>query len=172
MSGFLVDSSTLLAVRDTLGRLHDQLLSMHSVIYSYWGVLGGRELEGELEHFCGTWHYGVTEIADEIADLMTRLTQAAAAYERIEQRIAAAGQGSRSGSGTTVIGGASPPRHRAGSPSGSGTTVIGGGPVTTTSTGSGSGAGTTTVDDRHTQADRLTTAGAAGLDAELTVSGA
>jgi hypothetical protein len=44
--------------------------------------------------------------------------------------------------------------------------------VTTTSTGSGSGAGTTTVDDRHTQADRLTTAGAAGLDAELTVSGA
>jgi hypothetical protein len=185
MSGFLVDSRTLLAVRDTLGRLHDQLVSMHSVIYSYWGVLGGRELEGELEHFCGTWHYGVTAIADEIADLMTRLTQAAAAYERIEQRIAAAGQGSGSGSGTTVIGGGSgsgttvigggsPPRHRAGSQSGSGTTVIGGGPVTTTSTGSGSGSGTgtTTVDDRHARADRLTTTGAVGLDAELTVSGA
>lgn len=134
MSRFLVDSRTLLAVRDTLGRLHDQLLGMHTVIYGYWGVLGGRELEGELEHFCGTWHYGVTEIAGQVTDLMGRLVGAAAAYERIEQRIIAAGRsghGSRSGSGTTVIGGG--PTHTT---SGSGTTVIGGSPP-----GAGSGHG-------------------------------
>jgi len=174
MSGFLVDSRTLLAVRDTLGRLNDQLLSMHAVIYGYWGLLGGHELEGELEHFCGTWHYGVTEIGGEITDLMTRLTEAAAAYQRIEQRIAAAGHRSGSGSGTTVIGGPSPARHHQGSGTGSGTTVIGGGPVTTTSGGAGigSGSGTTIVDDRHHTARRASTAGAAGLEAELTVAGA
>jgi hypothetical protein len=132
MAAFLVDSRTLLAVRDTLGRLHDQLLGMHTVIWGYWGVLGGRELEGELEHFCGTWHYGVTELTGQITDLMARLVGAAAAYERIEQRITAAGQGHRSGSGTTVIGGGaggagsgSGSRAGSGSRSGSGTTVIG-----------------------------------------------
>jgi hypothetical protein len=134
VSRFLVDSRTLLAVRDTLGRLHDQLLGMHTVIFGYWGGLGGRELEGELEHFCGTWHYGVTEIAGQISEMMRRLTAAAAAYERIEQRIA------RSGSGTTVIGGPGPP-HGSGARSGSGTTVIGG-------AGSGGGSGTTVVDAR------------------------
>jgi hypothetical protein len=126
MSRFLVDSRTLLAVRDTLGRLHDQLLGMHTVIFGYWGVLGGSELEGELEHFCGTWHYGVTELAGQVTEMMTRLTGAASAYERIEQRIAGhaghgrAGSAHGGGSGTTVIGAAG-----AGSSSGSATTVVG-----------------------------------------------
>jgi hypothetical protein len=115
MSRFLVDSRTLLAVRDTLGRLHDQLLGMHTVIYGYWGVLGGHELEGELEHFCGTWHYGVTELAAEVTGMMRRLAGAAAAYERIEQRITAAG----GSDGSPVL-----PPHR--STAGRGTTVIGG----------------------------------------------
>jgi hypothetical protein len=159
VSKFLVDSRTLLAVRDTLGRLHDQLLGMHTVIFGYWGMLGGSDLEGELEHFCGTWHYGVTEIAGQVSEMMQRLTGAAAAYERIEQRITKAGSGTtviggpppkhttpaKSGSGTTVIGGA-PPRHAGsgsggGSHSGSGTTVIGGGG----SGGSGGGSGTTVI---------------------------
>ncbi len=166
MSTFLVDSRTLLAVRDTLGRLHDQLLGMHNVIWSYWGVLGGRELEGELEHFCGTWHYGVTQLAGEITNQMSRLVGAAAAYERIEQRITAGG-GSHGGSGTTVIGGGS--RHGGGSgsgttvigggsghgggSSGSGTTVIGGGPIRTTSS-SGAGSGTTVIDEKVGEAQR------------------
>jgi hypothetical protein len=143
MATFLVDSRTLLAVRDTLGRLHDQLLGMHTVIWGYWGLLGGRELEGELEHFCGTWHYGVTELAGQMTDMMARLAGAAAAYERIEQRIAAAGHGPRSGSGTIVIGGGGG-GGRSGSGSGSGTTVIGGSGRGAGS-GSGSGSGTTVI---------------------------
>jgi hypothetical protein len=62
MSGFVVDSRTLGAVRDTLGRLHDQLVGMHTVVWHQWGTLGGHALESELEHFCGTWHYGVSEL--------------------------------------------------------------------------------------------------------------
>jgi hypothetical protein len=120
MAAFLVDSRTLLAVRDTLGRLHDQLLGMHTVIWGHWGLLGGRELEGELEHFCGTWHYGVTELTGQITDLMARLVQAAAAYERIEHRITAAGHGHQTGGAPLA-----PGRTGSGSRSGSGTTVIG-----------------------------------------------
>jgi hypothetical protein len=127
MSKFLVDSRTLLAVRDTLGRLHDQLLGMHTVAGGYEGVLGGRELEGELQHFCGRWHWGIVEIAGQITEMMGRLVQAAAAYQRIEDRITGAGRDggapiappSRSGSGTTAIGGGS-----GGSDSGSGTTTV------------------------------------------------
>jgi hypothetical protein len=126
MSGFLVDSRSLLAVRDTLGRLHDRLLGIHTVIWSYWGELGGRELEGELEHFCGTWHFGVMQLGGEIESMMGRLANAAAAYERIEQRVASGSRG-HGGSGTTVIGGGpGPGRSGSGSGSGSGTTVIGG----------------------------------------------
>jgi len=135
VSGFAVDSRSLLAVRDALGRLHNELVTMHTAIFGCWGALGGRALEGELEHFCGTWHWAVGEISDEIAGLMHGLTLAAAAYERIEHRVATAG----SGSGTTVIGG-SP--GGGGSGSGSGTTVIGGSPG---GGGSGSGSGTTVI---------------------------
>src|ERR1700744_797027 len=48
MSKFLVDSRTLLAVRDPLGRLHDQLLGVHTVVDGYQGVLGVQELEAEI----------------------------------------------------------------------------------------------------------------------------
>jgi hypothetical protein len=107
MSGFVVDSRTLVAVRDTLGRLNDQLLGMHTVIWHRWGTLGGHTLESELEHFCGTWHYGVTELGGQLQDLTRRLGEAAAAYERIEERITKAGGGS--GSGSTSGGGAVSP---------------------------------------------------------------
>ena len=100
MSGFVVDSRTLLAVRDTLGRLNEQLVGMHTVIWHQWGTLGGVALESELEHFCGTWHYGVTELGGQLQDLTRRLGEAAQAYERIEQRITQAGGGSTPTSAT------------------------------------------------------------------------
>jgi hypothetical protein len=142
MAGFMVDARSLLAVRDTLGRLHDELLGIHTIATSYDGVLGGRDLEGELQHFCGRWHWGIVHISGQITDMMHRLTGAAAAYQRIEHRLAAArhhghgGRGrhpARGGSGTTVIGGGH--RHT----SGSGTTTIGGG------NGHAGGSGTTVV---------------------------
>jgi hypothetical protein len=135
MSGFVVDSRTLLAVRDTLGRLNEQLLGMHTVIWHQWGTLGGVALESELEHFCGTWHYGVTELAEQLQDLTRRLGEAAQAYERIERRITQAGAGSTpttatgaGHAGTALTGGAAhhakhhaaaahhaPAKHHAGS---------------------------------------------------------
>jgi hypothetical protein len=127
MPSFLVDSRTLLAVRDTLGRLHDQLLGMPITAQRYDGVLGGRALEGALQQFCGRWHWGLVQISGQMADMMGRLSVAAAAYQRIEDRI------TPSGSGTTVIGGtggapvgAGGGQHpQPGSGSRSGTTVIG-----------------------------------------------
>jgi hypothetical protein len=110
MSGFVVDSRTLMAVRDTLGRLHEQLAGMHSGIWQQWGTLGGRALESELEHFCGTWHYGVAELGGQLQDLTRRLGEAAAAYERIEQRITHAGGGS-SGASSTGSSGSTGPTH-------------------------------------------------------------
>jgi hypothetical protein len=100
VSGFVVDSRTLVAVRDTLDRLHDQLLGMHTVIWHQGGTLGGHALESELEHFCDTWHYGVSELGGQLQDLTRRLGEAAAAYERIEKHIIEAGGGSGSGSRT------------------------------------------------------------------------
>jgi hypothetical protein len=102
MSGFVVDSRTLVAVRDTLGRLNDQLVGMHTVIWHQWGTLGGSALESELEHFCGTWHYGVTELGGQLADLTRRLSEAAAAYDRIEHRITHASGGSGSTGGAPI----------------------------------------------------------------------
>jgi hypothetical protein len=111
MARFLVDSRTLLAVRDKLGLLHDQLLGIHTVLGNFEGVLGGRALEAELEQFAGRWHYGIIEVGDQITDMMGRLTRAAAAYQRIEDRLVAektsggAPLAPASGSGVTVIGG-------------------------------------------------------------------
>jgi hypothetical protein len=105
MSGFVVDSRTLTAVGDTLGRLHDQLVGMHTVIWHQQGTLGGHGLESELERFCGTWHYGVAELGSQLHDLTRRLGEASAAYERIERRITHAASGSSgSGSGGAAVG--------------------------------------------------------------------
>jgi hypothetical protein len=117
MSRFEVDHRSLLALRATLGRLHDQLLGIPTVVRGFDGVLGGRPLEAELEQFCNRWHYGIVLVAERIEGMMGRLRAAAAAYERIEQRVALPPGAPLTGSGTTKIGG--PPR------SGSGTTTIG-----------------------------------------------
>jgi hypothetical protein len=107
VSQFVVDRDSLLAARAELAVLRDQLLTMHVAIWTYWGQLGGRELEAELEHFCGSWHWGVTEIAARIDSLQARLQQAADAYERIEQRVKHASSEPQSGSaGPSRSGGA------------------------------------------------------------------
>jgi hypothetical protein len=117
MSRFVVDHRSLLQLRDTLGRLHGQLLGVPTVVSGFDGVLGGRALESELARFCNRWHYGIVLIAGRIEGMMGRLSAAADAYGRIEQRVAGSGHRKLSGSGTTTIGG--PPE------SGSGTTTIG-----------------------------------------------
>jgi hypothetical protein len=115
MSRFVVDHRSLLALRATLGRLHEQLLAIPVLAGGYEGTFGGRALEAELGQFCSRWHYGILQVADRTDGMMRRLEGAAAAYQRIEQRVARSGQGS----GTTVIGGGPPPG------TGSGVTSVG-----------------------------------------------
>ncbi len=141
MSSFLVDPRSLIEVRDKLGRLHDQLLGMHTVVGGYQGVIGGAGLEAELEDFCGRWHLGIVELGGRITDMMRRLTEAAAAYLRIEDETKQAastggapvtgphghGGSAAGGSATTIIGGAGDPGHggaRGGSHSGHGGQVL------------------------------------------------
>src|ERR1700683_878775 len=102
MSRFVVDHRSLLQLRDTLGRLHDHLLGIPRVVSGFDGVLGGRALEAGLAEFGSRCQYGIMLVADRTASMMGRLAAAAAAYERIEQRVAS---GPRSGSGTTTVGG-------------------------------------------------------------------
>jgi hypothetical protein len=157
MASFVVDSRTLLAVRETLGRLQNQLLAMPTVVSGYDGMLGGVELESELEQFCTSWHYGILEVGEQIRELMDALLHAAAAYQQIEDGIRVAGQrggASLSGSGVTVIGGGGGQSSSGGgSVSGSGTTVVaptsqGGSVITTQVNGGkrGSGSGTIVID--------------------------
>jgi hypothetical protein len=147
----------LVAVRDTLGRLHLQLLAMPSMVSGYEGVLGGTELDSELEQFCAQWHYGALEIGERITELMGRLVDAADQYRRIEDGLASAGRNhgaALSGSGVTVINGGGPgPTIPASPASGSGTTTVapaaqGGSVITTSVNGAqrGSGSGTTVVE--------------------------
>jgi len=101
MSRFVVDHRSLLELRGTLGQLHDQLLGIPAVVSGFDGLLGGSALEAELARFCNRWQYGIMLLADRIEAAMGQLAAAAAAYERIEQRVAS---GPASGSGTTTAG--------------------------------------------------------------------
>jgi hypothetical protein len=166
MSGFVVDSRTLVAVQQTLGRLQDQLTGMHSDIHQQWGTLGGRALESELERFCGTWHYGVTELGDQLGDLTRRLGEAAAAYERIEQRITHAAGGSSSGRSPT--GGAKGSTHA----TSTGTSYSGGAGLTgPTNHGSRSGGAKRSTDHGHDHDGGATHHGNAGSGSGTTVIG-
>ncbi|HWF55711.1 MAG TPA: hypothetical protein VG223_13815 [Solirubrobacteraceae bacterium] len=147
MSSLLVDSRTLLAARERLGLLHDQLLGIRSTAGGFDGLLGGRALEGELQQFCVECHDDVLGLGAEVSAVMAALGAAAAAYARIEARLAArARPAAPSGSGVTTVGG--PPRG-----SGSGTMTIDGDTVIVTTTSGppakpGSlraGSGTTTI---------------------------
>lgn len=106
MAQFLVDARTLLALRDLLGRLGGRLTAMPTVVSESDRALGGGGLGPELDRFSARWHGEVTSIADRIAAIMVALVAAAAAYERVERRLAAAHGTSRrvrSGAGTTTV---------------------------------------------------------------------
>ncbi len=163
MPGFLVDASTLLDVRDTLGALHHQLLAIPAVAGGYEGGLGSPALEAQVAAFSATCRADAVRLGERIDGVMRGLAAAAAAYERADAAARHSGSGwaiiSVGPHGVKVVasGPGSPPAHRPGAPagSGSGTTTIGGGGGSTTSTGgsgprrtgshSGTGSGTVTI---------------------------
>jgi hypothetical protein len=94
MTTFTVDPATLSALSSTLSGIHSEMQSMHGVATGYEGLLGGSDLDGEVEHFCSHWGYGIGKLGDHMTKVVQRLDAAAAGYGRSEQLIEqASGQG-------------------------------------------------------------------------------
>ena len=87
MATFTVDPATLQELSSTLSGIHSETENMHSVATGYEGLLGGSDLEGEVEHFCSHWNYGIGQLADHMSKVIERLDAAAAGYGKSEQAI-------------------------------------------------------------------------------------
>jgi hypothetical protein len=90
MATFAVDPATLQALSSTLSGIHSQMEWMHSVASGYEGLLGGGDLEGEVEHFCSHWSYGIGKLGEHMGTVVARLDAAASAYGTSEQEIQSA----------------------------------------------------------------------------------
>jgi hypothetical protein len=85
---FTVDPATLEALAGTLGGLCAQMEGMHDVASGFEGVLGGRALEGEIEHFCDNWHYGIGLLQQHMQNVVQNLGKAGATYASSEEHVA------------------------------------------------------------------------------------
>jgi hypothetical protein len=94
MATFTVDPATLSELSSTLSGIHSEMSNMHGVATGFEGLLGGSDLDGEVEHFCSHWGYGIGKLGDHMTKVVERLNAAAAGYGKSEQYIEqAAGQG-------------------------------------------------------------------------------
>lgn len=64
--------------------------AMHDVASGFEGVLGGRALEGEIEHFCDNWHYGIGLLEQHMQNVVENLGKAATTYSHSEHCVAVA----------------------------------------------------------------------------------
>src|ERR1700728_99753 len=103
MATFTVDPATLRRLAKTLSGLGGTMEGMKVAADSYEGLLGGRSLEAEIEHFAGTWDYGISLLDKHMKNVVNNLEKAAANYQASEHHIGQAAH-SGSGSGTTTIG--------------------------------------------------------------------
>jgi hypothetical protein len=87
MATFTVDPATLRGLAGRLGGLCSQLEGMQAVATGYDGLLGGRALEGEVEHFCSNWHYGIELLEQHMQHVVENLGKAAATYASSEGHI-------------------------------------------------------------------------------------
>lgn len=92
MTTFSVDPASLSGLSSTLSQIHAQMQSMQGVASGYEGLLGGSDLEGEVSHFCSTWHPGISQLSDHMGEVVQRLDDASGAYGRSEQSIQRAAQ--------------------------------------------------------------------------------
>jgi hypothetical protein len=90
MATFTVDPATLHELSSTLSGVHSGMQAMHGVATGYEGLLGGSDLEGEVEHFCSHWNYGIGKLADHMGKVVAHLDYAAQGYAASEQRIVTA----------------------------------------------------------------------------------
>jgi hypothetical protein len=87
MATFTVDPATLSELSSTLTGIHSQMQNMHGVTTGYEGLLGGSDLEGEVEGFCSTWNYGIGQMSDHMTKVIQHLDGASAAYGKSERDI-------------------------------------------------------------------------------------
>ncbi len=87
MATFTVDPATLAALSSTLSGIHSEMEGMHGVATGFEGLLGGSDLEGEVEHFCSHWGYGISKLGDHMGKVIERLNAAAAGYGKSEHEI-------------------------------------------------------------------------------------
>ena len=87
MARFTVDPATLQSLSGTLSGVHAQMQAMHGVATGYQGLLGGSDLEGEIEGFCSRWGYGITQLSHDMGEVVQRLNDAATTYSKSEQDI-------------------------------------------------------------------------------------
>jgi hypothetical protein len=87
MATFTVDPATLSELSSTLSGIHSDMQNMHGVATGYEGLLGGSDLEGEVEGFCKTWGYGIGQMGDHMTKVITHLDGASASYGQSEQYI-------------------------------------------------------------------------------------
>jgi hypothetical protein len=87
MTTFTVDPATLRELSSTLSGIHSEMQTMHGVATGYEGLLGGSDIEGEVEHFCSHWNYGIGKLADHMSKVVQRLQAAAEGYGKSEQAI-------------------------------------------------------------------------------------
>ncbi len=98
MSSFTVDPASLEVLAATLGQLCAQMESMPAVASGYQGLLGGRDLESEVEHFSSHWHYGLGQLEQHMRHVVANLQNASATYATSDAHVAqACGTGGRSG---------------------------------------------------------------------------
>lgn len=95
MTTFTVDPATLTELSSTLSTIHSQMQSMHGVATGYEGLLGGSDLEGQVESFCSTWNYGIGQLGNHMKEVVDHLGTAANTYDRSEQAIGNAAQEAR-----------------------------------------------------------------------------
>jgi hypothetical protein len=93
MATFTVDPATLSALSGGLSGIHAQMQGMKGVATGYEGLLGGSDLDGQVEGFCGHWGYGISQLADQMTKVIQHLDAAAACYGKTEQAISAASGG-------------------------------------------------------------------------------
>ena len=84
MTTFTVDPATLQELSSTLSGIHSEMQGMHGVATGFEGLLGGPDLEGEVEHFSSHWHLGIDRLKDHMTKVVQLLDMAGATYGKSE----------------------------------------------------------------------------------------
>jgi hypothetical protein len=87
MATFTVDPATLVTLSSTLSNIHSEMQSMHGVATGFEGLLGGSDLEGEIESFCSGWGHGISVLAQHMGTVVQSLDYAAVTYGKSENQI-------------------------------------------------------------------------------------